>query len=573
MQPSPGVTTPVIRQLDDVAVPMRDGTKLRADVFLPNGDGPFPTVVERTPYDKRLPGLREVYRRLAEAGYAVVAQDLRGRFASEGTFHPNIVPGWTDAEDGYETIEWAAAQPWSSGRVGIFGHSYSSWAAWVLAPLKPPHLVAMFTGGMAPKHTDWMLGGVFRPARQLQWTLGQLAPNTQRFLPEPAGPTTAGGYGELEAKANRDKWTWFLPYGDLPPEALGGMAPPFRRWLAEMHHDPWRIDETFGSIDLPVFHRTGWYDRLNRTVDMFKGMHEGAETTDARRNQHLLVGPWTHTSRLRSTVGDIDFGPDANLDYAELLIAWFDRWLPADAQWAERPPTVRYFVMGANRWRTDEAWPPRRAALRTLYLHSEGRANTSRGDGVLSREAPADEPSDRFRYDPRDPVMSLQSDRGHDEPRDHRLISYRRDLLVYQSEPLQEPLEVTGHPEASIWFASDAPDTDVIVRLIDVWSNGFAQNLCYGILRARFRHGFDRPTPLAADAPFEAVIRMQPTSNLFRAGHRIRLDVTSSDFPNFDRNHNTGGEDWRDPELRVARQVVFHDHERPSRLVLPVVAS
>ncbi len=550
---------------------MRDGTRLRADVYLPRGAGPFPTLVRRTPYDKQRPVAIPEYQGLVRAGYAVVVQDIRGRFASDGEWHPLFAPGWADAEDGYDTVEWAAAQRWSTGKLGTFGNSYDAWTQWVLAPTKPPHLVAMWASGMAPHSTDWELGGVFRPGRALQWLLGTLAPDTQRFLDMPAGPTTVEEWERLHATANREKWLWFLPWKDLPDEALGGVRELFYEWLRNHDRDVWRFDESFRDVDLPVFHRTGWYDRLNRTVEMFAGMQAGAPSERAQRSQRLIVGPWAHTTVNSRQLGEVDFGSEAEVDHLSLVIDWFDYWLKGVDNGVMEEEPVRLFLMGANAWRSADRWPPAGSTSIDFFLHSGGSANTPRGDGRLSREPPVEEPADHFTYDPRDPVMTLYGANGHDEPRDLRLLEHRRDVLVYETNPLERSVDVVGYPELTLWASSTAPDTDFIVKLVDVHPDGFAQGLCYGIVRARYRHGLDSPQMMTGDGVYEFTIQLLPTCNRFLAGHRIRVDISSSDFPNFDRNHNTGREDCSDTDLQTARQTVLHDPAHPSRITLPVM--
>ena len=555
----------------DVPTPMRDGTILRSDLYLPRGSGPFPTVLVRTPYNKLRPLTIPLYERLAQSGYAVVAHDIRGRWASDGDFYPMFNDDWKDGEDGYDTVEWAAAQPWSNSKVGTFGYSYGSWTQWALAPTMPPHLVTMFTGGMGPRTTDWMLGGVFRPGRQLQWTLGSMAPDTQKFLDEPYGPTTVEEYAYHEAHLNREKWLWYLPYKDLPLEAIGALRERFHDWLSRINEDVWGFGDNYEKIDLPIFHRTGWYDRLSPTVDLYKGMCERGASEKARKNQRLIVGPWTHTYDLARKTGDVDFGPEGEVDYFSLILPWFDYWLKGEQNGVMDGAPVRLFVMGANKWRDENEWPLSRAKATDYYLHSGGKANTPGGDGTLALQSPSDETADSYVYDPRDPVMSLYAYSGHDQPHDMRTLSHRRDILVYQTEPLEKPVEVTGVPVLTLHASSSAPDTDFIVKLIDVHPDGFAQNLTYGIVRARFRDGLDRSNLMTPGEVYEFTVELLPTSIEFQAGHRIRVDISSSDFPNFDRNHNTGKEDWADPELKTAQQTVFHDAGRPSCITLPVI--
>ena len=566
-----------ITVLDNVPAPMRDGTVLRADVFLPEGNGPFPTTLIRTPYNKSRE--RDVlrYRGLAEKGFAVVVQDTRGRYRSDGIFRPMFGAEFDDPEDGYDTVEWAAAQDWSSGKVGTFGNSYASWTQWQLAPLMPPHLVTMFTGGMGPKTTDWEIGGVFRPGRALQWLLGTIAPDTQGWLDDPAGPTDPDSFDRLAAVATREKWLWSLPYADLPLEALGGLREHFRDWLENHHEDRFGIVGNFSKIDLPVHHRTGWYDRLIATTRMFTHMVNEAPTEETRRNQQLLIGPWTHTSDFTRKTGELDFGPEAEADWVDLASRWFDYWLKGEQNGVMDGPPVKLFTMGVNRWRQEEEWPPAGAVMTDFFFYSQGSANTPSGDGSLSQEPPGpmgtlgEERPDSYVYDPRDPLMTLFLANGHDGPFDQRYNAHRRDVLTYQSEVLTAQVEVTGYPVLHLFATSDAPDTDFMVRLIDVHPDGFAQNLCYGFQRARFRAGLDRPPELMRPGEvYQFEIELAPTSNVFLPGHRIRVDISSSDFPNHDRNHNTGGNDYFETEMRTARQTVFHDPARPSRIVLPV---
>ncbi len=551
---------------------MRDRTVLRADVYLPAGNGPFPTTVSRTPYNKSREKDTSRYRGLAENGFAVVVQDTRGRYQSDGIFRPMFGSEFDDPEDGYDTIEWAAAQDWSTGKIGTFGYSYPSWTSWMLAPLMPPHLVTMFTGGMGPRTTDWEIGGVFRPGRALQWLLGLIAPDTQEWLDDSMGPATPESFDRIAAVATREKWLWYLPYSDLPLEALGGLNEHFRDWLENHHKDRFGLIGNFSKIDLPVHHRTGWYDRLIGTTHMYSNMVNHAPTEEARKNQRLLIGPWTHANEFPRETGELDFGPEAEADWVELASGWFDHWLKGQQNGVMDGPPVKLFTMGTNRWRFEEQWPPAGASMTDYFLHSSGRANTPAGDGSLSLEQPSDEQPDSYVYDPRDPLMTLYLANGQDGPFDQRYNAHRRDVLVYASDVLDREVEVTGYPQLHLFVASDALDTDFTIRLIDVHPDGYAQNLCYGFQRARFRGGLEKPPELMRPGEtYEFVIELAPISNAFLPGHRIRVDISSSDFPNHDRNHNTGGNDYFETDMRVARQTVFHDSIRPSRIVLPVM--
>jgi len=552
---------------------MRDGTVLGADLYLPEGDGPFPTIVERTAHYKDRVFSNPLFTFLAENGYAVLAQNAADRWRIERDVRPFFTYGLTDADDGFDTIEWAAAQDWCDGKIGGYGFSYPAWCQWMLAAEKPPHLVAMFNGGMTPRTTDWQMGGVYRIGRQLQWTLGPMAADTQRWFEEPHGPDSHDAYWNQKNTIDRDKWLWYLPQKDLPLEMIGGIRERYVEWLDHMHEDRWKLDQNFGKIDIPVFHRTSWYDRLSRTVEMFTGMQKLAPSEETRAAQRMIIGPWSHKGShlLPRQVGEVDFGPAAEQNVFDWIVPWFDYWLKGIQNETMDSAPVRLFVMGKNEWRNEQEWPLSRALQTEFYLHSDGSANTPSGDGSLTVDVPQNEPSDNYSYDPRDPVMTLFHNESQDEPHDQRVLDHRRDVLIYQTEPLDSPIEVTGVPQITLYASSSARDTDFTAKLIDVYPDGFSQDLCYGIVRARFREGFDTPKLLEAGVVYEYNIELMPTSNLFQKGHRIRVDISSSDFPNFDRNHNTGGDDYGETDLIVADQTVFHDRDYPSRITLPVV--
>ena len=565
------MTKQITRQ--HVQTTMRDGIQLGADLFLPPGAGPFPTIVERTAHYKERDFSNPLFEFLAENGFAVLAQNSADRWQAERKPRPFFSADTTEAADGYDTIVWTGQQSWCNQRIGGYGFSYPSWCQWMLAAQQPPHLVTLFTGGMAPRSTDFQMGGIFRIGRNMPWTLGPMGSTTQGWFERPFGPDTYAKYWHNLRHVERDKWLWFLPQKELPLEFIGGVRERFVDWLDHIHEDRWKLHEDFHKIDLPVYHRTSWYDRLSRTVEMFSGMVRHAPSAEARAAQRMIVGPWSHRGShlFPRRVGDVDFGPDAEMSLFDLVLPWFDYWLKgADNGVMERPP-VRLFVMGANTWRDEQEWPLARAQETDFFLGSGGSANTAFGDGSLDRCGPRGAASDRYRYDPRDPVMTLYAFDGQDEPLDQRALDHRQDVLVFRTEALAEPIEVTGVPRLVLFAASSARDTDFTVKLIDEYPDGFAQNLCYGIVRARYRNGFHEAKLLQPDQVYEYEIELMPTSNRFRAGHRIRVDVSSSDFPNFDRNHNTGGDDYGAANLVAAEQTVFHEPARPSRMVLPVI--
>lgn len=550
---------------NNVEVEVRDGTILRADIYRPDAAGAYPTLVQRTPYSKDQETVREQGHKLAERGYVVVQQDTRGRYRSEGEFMPALLVGeHKDAEDGYDTVEWAAALPWSTGKVGTFGVSYNGWTQWELAYKRPPHLVAMFPSGIAANLLDRELSGVLRLGRALWWTMNTLAPDTRSRNGDGHGPTTTGEADRLFVERDRNKWLWYLPLADIPDDALSGMAKHWRSWLEDHAVDNIGHLDRHRDVSVPALTTTGWYDQQIGAIRHFTGMRENGMTELARSGQRLIIGPWSHTIDFSSSrVGAVDFGPEAVRDYFQMADDWFSYWLKDERTGVDEWPPVQIFVMGANSWRAESEWPLERTDYTDYYL---------RAGGLLSPESPsAEDESDSYVYDPRDPVMTLFSPVCQQEPHDQRALDDRRDILVYQTPPLEQAVEVTGPVVAHLWATSSARDTDFVVKLMDVWPDGFVQELCYGIVRARYRDSFTSPTLIEPGKAYEYDIELLPTSNLFRRGHRIRLDVTSSDFPNFDRNHNTGGDDYSETTLVTARQTVHHDGLRPSRVTLPII--
>jgi putative CocE/NonD family hydrolase len=553
----------------DVAATMRDGIVLRADVYRPASGGPYPVLLNRTAYDKGAATgqPKSAYDELARAGYVVVVQDTRGRYASEGEFVPFTSPDHLEEEDGYDTVEWAARLPGTTGKVGIYGISGGAWAAWCAAIAAPPSLAAMVAEGMSPRLTD--NEALFRHGRRLSWFITTLAPENRRRKGLYGPPTRAAAQRLWDRE--RFKWLWYTPTLDIPDDLLGGLGEHFRFALTHPGVDTFRWMGRHENVRIPILHRAGWYDRFIRTTYGFMEMVEHAATPEIRRGQHLLIGPWGHTSDLSGCPGEVDFGPEGKVHQPALLLRWFDHWLKGIPNGTETDAPVRLFVMGANSWRNAPAWPLPDTRYVDYYLGSKGQANTPRGDGTLSLENAAGAAADRYAYDPRDPVPSLTLLEDQDAPFDQRPLDWRRDVLVYQTAPLAAPVEVIGEPVVHLFAASSAVDTDFTAKLVDVRPDGFAQNLCYGIVRARFRDGYERPEPLIPGQVYDFEIRLTPTANRFLPGHRIRLDVSSSDFPSFDRNHNTGGDGVSETEFITAHQTVYHDTTRPSRLTLPIV--
>jgi putative CocE/NonD family hydrolase len=548
----------------DVAVPMRDGVALRANVFRPDRGGPYPVLVMRTPYGKPSGNMG----RYVKAGYIVVAQDARGRYASDGQWESFVRFETHDAEDGYDTVEWAAKLKGSNGKVGTFGASYNAFLQWRLAALRPPSLVAMAASSIPARYNDLEGPGTVRPGRRLHWWVTSMAPDMRR---------RSGREGTKAKSEARDAWNagesqrWLnhLPWLELPRQACEDEWDAVRYWLAHPETDPWKLQEGVKNIEVPNLNVIGWCDHCNGNMMLDQAIMTEAVTEAARKGSRTIVGPWSHSKRRR--YGEIDFGPEAQPDMADLQIRWFDHWLKGKSNGIGQSAQWRIFVMGENRWRDEPHWPLERAQEKSLYLTTDGRANTPDGDGKLIWRNPDKSASDRFSYDPQNPVPSLHGAPLYVIPTDQRPLADRRDILVYQSEPLSERFEVTGNPRAELHASSSAPDTDFFARLIDVAPDGMARDVSLGMVRARYREGLDQPSLIQPGEVVSYTIEMDPTSNAFLPGHRIRVDITSSDFPNYDRNHNTAADQNADAELKTADQTVFHGGAQASRIILPWV--
>jgi len=565
----------------DVAVPMRDGVNLATDIYRPDREGLFPVILVRTPYNKNDPLLTNVIMfdpvRAAAAGYAVCVQDVRGRYASEGKFRPIH----QEVDDGYDAVEWAAAQPWSSGRVGMAGASYVGATQWLAAIASPPHLVAMAPNITASAyHEGWFYqGGAFEWGFVASWAVNFLALDT--LLKERPGDEAAVRR-LIQAMDELDRWFWHLPLKDFPP--LAGVEY-FREWLAHpLHDDYWgrvNIEAHYENVKAAALNIGGWYDIfLYGTVRNFLGLRSRGGSEAARKSR-LIVGPWAHVTRsllwMGNLVGEVNFGVQAAsqvIDLTGIQLRWFDYWLKGIENGVDREPPVRLFVMGKNVWEDFEDFPPPGAKELRLYLHSGGRANGLWGDGVLSAEAPGEEPADRFVYDPENPVPTRGGGLCCSDVYlpggafDQREVEARPDVLVYTSAPLERDLEVIGPVKVRLFVASSAPDTDFTAKLVDVYPDGRAINVTDGILRLRYRNGRERAELVEPGRVYEVEVDLWYTAHVFRAGHRVRLEVSSSNFPRFDRNLNTGGPIGAEAEGQVAVQRVFHDRTKPSALIL-----
>ena len=563
---------------------MRDGAVLYADVYRPDGPGPFPTVLQRTPYDKSGPLATQMLDplKVAQNGFALVIQDTRGRFTSEGEFYCFV----DDIEDGYDTVEWAASQPWSNGRIGMVGASYVGATQWLAATTRPPHLVTLVPNVTASNYHDgWTYqGGAFELAFNVSWTLNQLTlanfptQSKAKGIPQDRQP------GLLKAVDGMTDAYRSLPLKDLP-DLKDGLAPYYYDWLAHPDFDDyWKklcIEDQHSNITTPALHIGGWYDIfLGGTIRNFLGMRKSGATEDARRGQKLIIGPWEHSSRGGSMVGSHYFGvaADANaLGLDDIHLRWYDYWLNGVDNGILSEPPVKIFVMGDDVWRDEEDWPLARAQDTRFFLHSGGKANSSHGDGSLAVEGPGDEPADVFLYNPADPVPTVGGALccnpyfAANGAFDQNDIESRADVLVYSTPPLEREVEVTGPVTVTLWAATSATDTDFTAKLVDVCEDGCARNLTDGIIRARYRNSMSHPEPVEPGTPVCYTIDLWATSNVFKAGHRIRLEISSSNFPRFDRNTNTGNLIAADSELKPALQTVLHAGQHASYVTLPIV--
>lgn len=571
----------------NVMVQMRDGTHLATDVYRPQDGGPFPVVVQRLPYDKEIPALANFsfdVLRAAQAGYAVVVQDTRGRFGSEGTFNPFF----DDASDGADTVAWAAEQPWSTGQVGMAGASYFGATQWLAAMEAPPALRAMAPFVTTDQYYEsWAYqGGAFQLGFNLHWTLLSLALGE---LQRRAGTGEAAleDIGRhIAAIDDNDALYWRLPLQG-PPE-LDGLAPYYDDWLAHPSYDDfWRSiapREHYGRITAPALNMGGWYDLfLKGTIANYLGMKAHGGSAEARSLQRLVIGPWAHGASTgwfpARSYGTLSGSDGADITGQQLR--WFDHLLKGEDNGVRDDLPVRIFVMGANVWREEADWPLPDTEFVDYFLDSGGGANTASGDGVLTTQPPGDAAADLYLYDPRRPVptcggasflpgLFIGANAG---PRDQREVERRSDVLCYTTPPLESPLEVTGPVEAVVHVSSSAPDTDFTAKLVDVWPDGRAENLADGIIRTRYRESLSEPSLMEPGRVYEVRIDLVATSNLFAAGHRIRLEISSSNFPRFDRNTNTGGTIAEETaaDLQPALNRVHHGGQFPSRLVLPLV--
>jgi hypothetical protein len=549
----------------DVPVKMRDGVVLNADIYHPKVEGKFPVLLTRTPYDKRG---EESFGLLAAArGYVVIAQDVRGRYTSQGEWYTFKY----ESQDGYDTVEWAAVLPYSNGKVGMFGGSYVGATQMLAAISSPPHLAGILPVVTASNyHENWTYqGGALAQWFDQSWTTG-LAENTFDR--------------RMGRQSYASRWDTKLPLTDYPLLDLGttaGLAEYYQDWLAHPNYDDyWKqvsIEEHYSQITVPALHVAAWYDLFqDGSLRNYMGIKAHGGSQAARAGQRLLVIVGGHAGN-GPIIGEVDFGKDSVLNESELILCWYDYLLKGidNGMGAEKP--VKLFVMGSNTWREEDEWPLARARETRYYLHSSGKANTLSGDGALSPAAPATEAPDKYIYDPADPAPThggaLCCDAVH-EPAgafDQRPVENREDVLVYTTPAFRQDTEVTGTITLDVYVSSSAVDTDFTGKVVDVSPQGFARNLTEGILRARYRSSQETPELMNPGEVYKLTLNLWSTSNVFLAGHKLRLEVSSSNFPRFDRNLNAGEDQGHSTHMVKATNTIYHDREHPSTLIVPVV--
>jgi hypothetical protein len=555
----------------NVTMKTRDGVTLHADIYQPAAAGSYPVLLTRTPYDKN--NSADFGRRGALRGFIVVIQDVRGRYTSEGEWYPFK----NEINDGYDTVEWAAALPDSNGKVGMFSGSYVGATQMLAAISHPPHLAGICPIVTASNyHENWTYqGGAFEQWFDESWTSGLAQDTLNRAIRERTNARIGDPVLPL------DQYPVFnLDKGLTGTELTRVLAPYFLDWLAHPNYDDywkqWSIEENYANIQVPSLTVAAWYDLFQGgSLRNYVGLRNHAGNPAARSAQHLIVAIGGHSGSGRK-VGDVDFGPDAAFDENAVTLDWYDYLFKGKQNEFATGKPVHIFVMGDNKWRDEDSWPLERAKETHYFLHSAGKANTASGDGALSTEPGHSQSPDTFVYDPGNPVptvggplcCSIQIEPG---ARDQKDVEARPDVLIYSTPPLDQDTEVTGPVTLDLYAKSSAVDTDFTAKLVDVGPNGFAQNLTEGILRAVYRESTSAPTPIVPGQVYEYKIDVWSTSNVFLKGHRIRLEVSSSNFPRFDRNLNTGKTAAESSEFVKATNTILHDPEHPSALILPIV--
>ena len=535
-------------------IPMRDGVRLAADVFLPRSSGRWPTVLFRTPYGRKGPSSKS-YRGFLQRGYAVVIEDTRGRYGSQGVFGTIQQEG----PDGSDTIDWIAEQPWSNTRVAMAGGSYLGMVQWWAAIERNPHLyaIAPIVSG-DDEYTDrfYSTGGALKLGHRLLWLAENVTP-------------------PLHPRPLFNSYISHLPLITADVAATGRILPVWKIALDHPSYDSyWKshsIRERISQIDVPVLSMGGWFDNYAESdLDMFSRL------ASAHKRIETWIGPWAHNPALKFPTRN--FGPEASIPIRSTQADWFDRWSHETSPGGDFGPALLHiFVMGPDTWREEQEWPLARTRYTAFYLSSEGHANSKEGDGELYRHPVRKERPDTFTYDPKNPVPTVGGAICCEPkilppgPLEQSAVEQRSDVLVYTSAQLSDDLEVTGPVKAVLYASTSANDTDFTVKLVDVQPGGRAVSVCDGLQRLRYRLSLDKPVFVKRNSVYQITVDAGVTSYVFSTGHRIRLEVSSSNFPRFDRNLNSSAPNATVTKISKAKQTVFHEKDYPSALILPVI--
>ncbi|WP_158978478.1 CocE/NonD family hydrolase [Cellulophaga sp. L1A9] len=585
-----------------VMIPMRDGIRLATDIYRPKTDGPVPIIFSRTPYNfntwrdgKETTRTMETAYKMVEKGYAYVVQNERGRYFSEGEWDILGVP----LTDGYDAFSWMKNQPWSNGKIGTLGCSSTAEWQMAVAALDHPSHAAMIPQGFGAgigtvgdyyEQGNWYRGG----AEQLLFFSWLYGVEHDKFKPRiPAGATQEdliriSRFYDLAPEnppVDMAAALSHLPLQDILKN-IHGKKEIFDKMVRRKPNDPeWFEGGLFHDtmeLGVPSFWFASWYDvSISPNLALFNHVRNNTKDKDIRDNQYLIIAPTLHCGYTRATentvVGERSVG-DARLNYEEQIFAWFDLWLKGEANdFKEKTPRVQYYTMGSNTWQASESWPPEKAKMKTYYLNSTGHANTNKGDGVLSTKPPKKDDADSFIYDPMNPVTSYggnvccTGNAVQGGAFDQQSMEGREDILVYTTAPLSEGVEVSGFIESKLYISSDVKDTDITIKLIDVYPDGRAYNLDETIQRVRYREGYDKEVFMEKGTVYEVNLTPMSTSNYFMAGHSIRIEVSSSNFPRFARNLNTGGNNFDEKEGITAHNTIHHSKQYASQIKLPIV--
>jgi len=554
--------------LHDVAIPMRDGVLLRADILLPNPQGRFPTLIYRTPYGKAYaPREWTTFTKAVNRGYAVVIQDVRGRYASDGAF----VPYRNEGHDGFDTIEWAAKQPWSDGNVGTFGLSYPGAVQWLAAVENPPHLKAMVPAMTFSTPRNFFYSGGLFDGSWLEWIWTNIAPDTRRKKGLP-GPQTDRDAANSWGKEHQ-RMEGFLPLFALPD--LKQVAPYYYDWLSHPPADPWwnwaELRNKYGRVHCAVLNFSGWYDEAygpDGATTNFNGLL-ASRRNDQNPRTRTVIGPWTHGGQDSRKSGDRAFGPSAAIDYDELILRWMDHYLRNIDNGVDREKPVRLFVMGKNEWHDEDSWPLKRSKPASFFLASN--RSEDRAGFLSAKPANSSASTSSFASDPAHPVTDSYDSYG---AHDYRELAGRGGVLIFDSDPLPSDLEVTGPIRAEIFVSADVKDFDLWVRILDVSPDGTAFNLMspgLDVLRASYRNQSLRPDLLEPHHIYKLQLNLLLTSNVFLKGHRIRIQISGAFYPHFSRNLQTGKSEIFYSEIKIGHITVYHDADHRSRVLLPVI--